>query len=679
MTVEHVFFRQKGMVHTTRSQWIVGLVLDLKMYEQYLIHTNNTIRQAMDQLRKGRVHFEKMFRDSSYRTVTKQRAPENPYTRVSWTDEEFKSYAEIMHQHKKGLEVLEEIHEKNWKDFIELRATGHSELESNRMGSSLIRKKKALGLILGGIAGIFSGFSLFTTHKLKTEVAALRNSQQITRSILKESLSLINLTRMEIQENRWAINDVIKTMGNIVKVWEGKLIQLKRFVITTEEITSNTDQVRDLVSTETTLIMELKQKIAKLATGRLSPAILPAPELVTILKGIEVEIPKALMLPQDPRDKPFYYYTILTTDTIALENELVIMIEIPLLDVARKFRIMEAIALPVPYTATSLTAVYELEFKNFAISTDGRQYVVLTWEDQLNCGKKNARFCYLTSAIQEANRHSYCTLALYQKDSDKINGLCQIKVSNTMKLPIAHYIANGEWIVATETIFNLRKLCVGAAEEVLVQVSPPYTAVTLGSGCRALADLIELPIYFQQREEYRVIRESRILKPPENVQISQLTIWRKVSDKGINVIKNLRKLGDLPAIPIEGLIQKIEILEEEEKYTFPDNIMLYSLLAILLVVVVGVIYLIHRRRQAIFRTVMEGMEPYLEAKGGGGWNRGEYTIEKSNQIKEESVPLEGMPSKEIQEEASENNKRNLQLSHLKRKAPKPPIRKVEPD
>ena len=34
MGVEHVFFRQKATVHTTRSRWIIGLVLDLQTYER---------------------------------------------------------------------------------------------------------------------------------------------------------------------------------------------------------------------------------------------------------------------------------------------------------------------------------------------------------------------------------------------------------------------------------------------------------------------------------------------------------------------------------------------------------------------------------------------------------------------------------------------------------------------
>ena len=53
LKVEHVFFRQKSEVHTTRSQWIVGLVLDLSIYQQYLTFTNDTIRASHPDRQRG--------------------------------------------------------------------------------------------------------------------------------------------------------------------------------------------------------------------------------------------------------------------------------------------------------------------------------------------------------------------------------------------------------------------------------------------------------------------------------------------------------------------------------------------------------------------------------------------------------------------------------------------------
>ena len=507
--VEHVFFRQKSEVHMTRSQWIVGLVLDFKVYEKYLMFTNQTLNEAVRTAKEGQAYFDRLLNDYRFRETIYIRTR----TVVKSTEHvPLRKYCNIIDGQVRELLVLKELHLKNWKDFKEITRIGHSELEQSRLGAH--RHKRVVGLF-AGIAGIFSGFSLFTSYKLKSEVNALRENQDTIRTVLKDSLSLINLTRMEVKSNRIAINQVIEGMGQLVSTFKGAVIPLKGICYQSCPATNKHRHGRDLVTAESDLIAELQQKVAKLSTGRLSPTILPAPELVQILKGIEVEIPPELMLPQDPRERPFYYYKILTTNTIALEDELVIAIEIPLLDVARKLKIMEAIALPVPYSETPLTAVYDLEFTSFAISLDGRQYVVLTLEDQLECGKRETNYCSLTSAVQEANSHSYCTLALYQRDQAKVAKLCKVKVSNKMKLPTAYYIANGEWLVATNFNFNLRRQCVGTKEDEIVQVEPPYTAVELKSGCRALADAIELPIYFRRRTEYRVQREGRIVSPPK--------------------------------------------------------------------------------------------------------------------------------------------------------------------
>ena len=581
----------------TRSQWIVGLVLDFKVYEKYLLFTNQTLDDAISIAKEGQVYFDRLLNDYRYRETRYSRTA----TRVKSTEHEpLRKYCSIIDGQVKELLVLRELHLKNWNDFQEITRIGHSELEQSRLG--VPRRKRFAGLV-AGLVGIFSGFSLFSSYKLKSEVNSLRQNQNTIRTVLKDSLSLINLTRMEVKSNRIAINQVIEGMGQLVSRFKGIVIPLREFVINHAQLQTNIGMARDLVTAESDLIAELQRKVAKLATGRLSPTILPAPELVQILKGIEVEIPPELMLPQDPRERPFYYYKILTTNTIALENELVIAIEIPLLDVARKLKIMEAIALPVPYSETPLTAVYDLEFTSFAISLDGRQYVVLTLEDQLECGKRETNYCSLTSAVQEANSHSYCTLALYQRDQAKVAKLCKVKVSNKMKLPTAYYIANGEWLVATNFNFNLRRQCVGVAEDEIVQVKPPYTAVELKSGCRALADAIELPIYFRRRQEYRVQREGRIVSPPQNVQMRDLTIWRPVSKTKLDLPANMEKLGDIKDIPIEDLVKDIENLQNLQKYDFPDNVLMYALIGAIIVVIIAILVVIVCKRKAILRSL----------------------------------------------------------------------------
>ena len=144
----------------------------------------------------------------------------------------------------------------------------------------------------------------------------------------------------------------------------------------------------------------------------------------------------------------------------------------------------------------------------------------------------------------------------------------------------------------------------GVKEDEIVQVEPPYTAVELKSGCRALADAIELPIYFRRRKEYRVQREGRIVSPPKNVQMRDLTIWKPVSKTELDLPANLEKLGDIKDVPIEDLVKNIENLQERQKYEFPDDILMYALLGVIIVVIIALIYVIVCKRKSILRALM---------------------------------------------------------------------------
>ena len=599
MGVEHVFFRQKATVHTTRSRWIIGLVLDLKTYERYLLFTNRTIAEAVAKANRAMPYFRALSEDAGVRNQVLFRNKKHFSETWGNIEQTLYMYYVILKQQVKELYLIQGIHDKNWRDFQELRMVGYSELEANRMRTPTPgRSKRVVGAILGGLAGVASVFSIFTTYQLKGEIRQLRENQVVLRSVIKDSLLMVNLTRMEVQENRVKINEVIDTMGSLIHQFEGEVIPMRKFLITNSQMRTNLGKLRDLVSAESDLMNELFQKVDKLATQRLSPTILPAPELVQILKGVELELPPGLMLPQDPRDRPFFYYKVLTTSTVALDDVLLIGIEVPLLDVSRKLKVMETIALPVPYTGTDLTAAYDLEFRNFAISEDGRQYVVLTLEDQMNCAKKDISYCSLTSAIRETNRHSSCTLALYQRDEKKIQSLCQIKVSNRVKLPTAHYVSRGEWLVATGQPFNLRKHCGEEQDAKIVPVRPPYTVVILESGCSAIADVIELPIYFEERREYHVVREDRILEPPSNIEMTELTIWKEMSGHRKDLLSHLTKLGDIEEQPIDELLRRLETVRVNSvPGIFPDSKILYILVGLVIcAVVVGVGAICCRRK-----------------------------------------------------------------------------------
>ena len=166
--VEHVFFRQKSEVHMTRSQWIVGLVLDFKVYERYLVFTNDTLNEALRSAKVAQTYFSKLLNDYRFRVQMYKRTQSILGNSESAP---LMTYCSILDGQVRELMVMKEIHLQNWMDFKEITRVGHSELDQHRMEGH--RQKRVVGII-AGIAGIFSGFSLFTSYQLKKEVRSLR-------------------------------------------------------------------------------------------------------------------------------------------------------------------------------------------------------------------------------------------------------------------------------------------------------------------------------------------------------------------------------------------------------------------------------------------------------------------------------------------------------------------------
>ena len=185
-------------------------------------------------------------------------------------------------------------------------------------------------------------------------------------------------------------------------------------------------------------------------------------------------------------------------------------------------------------------------------------------------------------------------------------------------------MSKGDWLVATEKVFNMRKLCVGDDRKTHLTVTPPYTVVTLESGCRALSDLLELPIYFEERIEYTVIRESRITTPPENFQLANLAIWKPVLEQRIDMNFEIQKLGPIEDTNIEDLVNELEEIKFYEKYHFPSSAIPYIVIAIVILLVVFVIIILCCKRQMLLRLLVNKVQKRLNNGMDNSKSRSDY-------------------------------------------------------
>ena len=139
-------------------------------------------------------------------------------------------------------------------------------------------------------------------------------------------------------------------------------------------------------------------------------------------------------------------------------DKLVVLVKLPLLDASGQYEIYSVINMPVPFPPTNLTAVYDLEFKQFGISKDRTQYLILDDNDMARCGLETLRFCPLNSPTYKGSERKTCVIAVFLKQTANVRGLCKTKVS-TEKLPLAQCLSQENWLVAASHPSRFTVLC----------------------------------------------------------------------------------------------------------------------------------------------------------------------------------------------------------------------------
>ena len=258
------------------------------------------------------------------------------------------------------------------------------------------------------------------------------------------------------------------------------------------------------------------------------------------------------MLPHDPHEKPWYYYTILSSTTFAFDDKMVITVNIPLLDASRAFTVVEAINLPVTFPPSNVTPIYELEFEHFSASADEKQYTIMTVEDLIRCRQSGLNFCPITSAVYEPSQHEYCVFALYRKNVNEIRKFCKTSVSNMLKLPLAKYFSAGKWLVVTDIESVLTVMCNNKTKNYDLKIVPPFNLVTLESGCQAFTDTLSLPIYYERKSTYAV---KEVLP---GIKVTDLLIWDPIIPHLDNPSDELQMLPSVKDIPMGNLVNMIE-------------------------------------------------------------------------------------------------------------------------
>ena len=172
VTHENVIFQKSNEITTTRSQWLVSFVIDLGSYKLFIVRlTNERVNAAalsqhllLEYKKKGKPLFQ-TFKNLRAKFTTIKTIQEN--------------------------------------DFLE-----YETLKSRHKWSVLPIVGKTLSFLFGTASEEDLNF-------IKRSVQNLSQNQKQITHVLEENISILNVTRIQVAENRKAINELLTGLKTI--------------------------------------------------------------------------------------------------------------------------------------------------------------------------------------------------------------------------------------------------------------------------------------------------------------------------------------------------------------------------------------------------------------------------------------------------------------------------------
>jgi hypothetical protein len=535
MIKDNVVFHKISDVTVTRSKWIVTFVIDLEPYENFI----HQIKDRIDEVTR----------------ITKQVLANYQDTRKAVF---FKAFSQLTSEIKSLLET-HTILKVNLQDFETLQ----------------VRDKRSLLPFIGSAASFLFGLaSEEDLESIRSGVRNLAKNQAGISHVLETSLTLLNVSRVQISENRQTLNTLIGNMGeldthlkSLASYMDKQVFEITAFLRVYLQIDLAMEEIKLMIQGAILYSEQLKLQLNMLSLGRLSPSVITPTNLRSLLTEISNHIPPSVTLPSDIDKNLWHYYETLTCSTVLDGNTILIIISIPLLDYSSKFEIFHMIHLPIPLQNTSdssLVAQYRLESDTLAVNHERTKYVLLSAQEFMSCSQNYVSYCEIRSPVYPINLSKLCIIALFLDDTMKKQQICQSMVKPNFILPMAQYVSNGLWIVTTQFEIRFTITCYNATllGSTSQDITAPVGLIELGQSCSASSDYITLTPYYRGVSKYIATDEIKALfngYDSSNMQVWQPFLAAMPNYSGTALPSELKGMTE---IPMNHLIEKLRNLEE---------------------------------------------------------------------------------------------------------------------
>ena len=221
------------------------------------------------------------------------------------------------------------------------------------LGGRSERLKRSLLPIGGRILSFL--FGTLSESDLDDVRRAVSRQQQSLIHILEDQMTILNMSRMQISENRQAIIDLVECMDifeirlrNLTIEIQARFNRIEMFTNLYAQMDLILADIRDAIQRGTLYLQNLRLELNMLSLSRLSPSSITPKSLRRLLVQISAKMPSTLKLPEDPRSNIWYYYWTLTCTTVLDDHKVIVVINIPLLDFTGEYEVYRVHNIPLP-------------------------------------------------------------------------------------------------------------------------------------------------------------------------------------------------------------------------------------------------------------------------------------------------------------------------------------------
>ena len=565
-TSENVVFQKTNEVFINDAKWSVTFVHDLRPFQKLI-----------NQIKNDLVHT-----DEIVKTIT------NFYESSNMT-----GYVETFKSLHIEVDLLTDTYNSVYDNFAEYQSLS---VNGHRSQRSLI---PIIGQLMSTLFGTVSENDL---ENINRNIKALAGNQKQIIHDLDVSLSVLNLTRMQVSENRRSIMDLIivvqkldRKIFDLQQVFSAKFVRLEQFVHTYLQFQMILDEIKQTTQDAVFYLESLKSELNMLSMQHLSTNTISPKDLKELLIEVESKLPNNFELPRNPRKDIWYFYKTLTSITYLEDNEIRIVLKIPLINTKEEYEVYRIYNLPLPMAnkQTNIMLKYTLETDMLMVSKDRSKFSLLTESAFHMCNSFHYRFCNPETAFYQANINRFCVVALFMQNQRDIKTFCKQMVILDQKLPLTSYLSYGLWIVVTNVPLTFTINCQSHKPKTYdIKIESPFGIIKLNNTCKASNKYLQLPEYFGKHSYFERSDPLQALLKLHN--ITNFSIWNdsKTDFVKLKSLKLPSHLLDLKEIPMQNFLREtgiyksvnVDNVKSSTNWTVVAIISIASVLCIIIIV-----------------------------------------------------------------------------------------------